>query len=57
MTIKKENDSKEELVIKYIKRNKNFFINHPELLDILNFPAKIIGSNKIIDLNVYRSKK
>ena len=57
MTIKKDKDSAEELVIKYLKKNKNLFLNYPELLDVINFPLQIKGSNKIIDLNAYRSKK
>ena len=38
----KENDknSAEELVIKYLKKNKNFFIKFPELTKELNFLSK-----------------
>ena len=57
--MKKKNDrsSAEELIIQYLQKNKNFFINYPKLLDILNLPTTIKSSNKIIDLNAYRSKK
>ena len=57
MTKKNDNSSAEELVIQYLQKNKNFFINYPKLLDILNLPTTIKSSNKIIDLNAYRSKK
>ena len=57
MTIKKDKDSVEEIVIQYLKKNKNLFLNYPELVDGLNFPAQIKSSNKIVDLNAYRSKK
>ena len=57
MKMKNDNDSTKELVIKYIKKNKNFFLNYPELLDKLNLPLQNKESNKIIDLNIYRSKK
>ena len=50
-------DSAEELVIQYLKKNKNLLLDHPELLEVLNFPNQIKGSGKIIDLNAYRSKK
>ena len=33
-------DSAEELVVKYLKKNKNFFIKYPELTKELNFPLK-----------------
>ena len=57
MSIKNDKDSSEELVIQYLKKNKNLFLDYPELLNELNFPAQIKESNKIIDLNAYRSKK
>ena len=55
----KENgkDSAEELVIKYLKKNKNFFIKYPELTKELNFPLKDNDSDKVIDLAAYRYKK
>ena len=55
----KENDknSAEELVTKYLKKNKNFFIKFPELAKELNFPLKDNGSDKIVDLDAYRYKK
>ena len=57
MSNKNNRNSVEGHVIKYLKKNKNLFIDYPELLNELNFPSKIKGSNKIIDLNVYRSNK
>ena len=55
----KENgkDSAEELVIKYLKKNKNFFIKFPELTKEFNFPLKDRSSDKVIDLDAYRYKK
>ena len=50
-------NSAEELVVQYLKKNKDIFINHPELVEELNFPNQLNTSNKIFDLNVYRSKK
>ena len=57
--MKKENDknSSEEIVIEYLKKNKNFFIKYPELIQGFNFPLKDNGSEKIIDLDAYRYKK
>jgi hypothetical protein len=57
MTRKDDNSSAEELVQNFLKKNKNFFIKHPELLKELQFPLKDEGSEKIIDLQVYRYKK
>ena len=55
----KENgkNSAEELVLKYLKKNKNFFIKYPELTKELNFPLKDNISDKVIDLAAYRYKK
>ena len=52
-----DKDSAGKFVIEYLKKNKNFFLYCPELLDALNFPTKTKSSEKIIDLNAYRSKK
>ena len=57
MPPKNGKDSAEELVIKFLKKNINFFINYPEVLKELNFPNKTQTSEKIIDLSAYRSKK
>ena len=57
MTRKDDNSSAEELVQNFLKKNKNFFIKHPELLKELQFPLKEEGSDKVIDLQVYRYKK
>ena len=52
-----DKNSAEELVVSYLKKNKNFFIKYPELSKELNFPLKDKGSDKIIDLSTYRYKK
>ena len=57
MNKKDDNSSAEELVQKFLKKNKNFFIKHPELLKELQFPLKDEGSDKVIDLQLYRYKK
>ena len=57
MTRKDDNGSNEELVKNFLKKNKNFFIKYPELLKELQFPLKDEGSDKVIDLQVYRYKK
>ena len=58
--INEKNDeisSQEELVIKFLKKNKNFFIKYPEIIRGLKIPLKDKGSEKVIDLQVYRYKK
>ena len=55
MTINK--DSTKELVIQYLKKNNNFFLDNPDLLEEINLPVKQKNSNKIVDLNAYRSNK
>ena len=57
MERKDNNSSAEELVHNFLKKNKNFFIKHPELLKELQFPLKDERSEKVIDLQVYRYKK
>jgi len=57
MKRKDNNSSAEELVQNFLKKNKNFFLKHPELLKELQFPLKDEGSNKVIELQVYRYKK
>ena len=57
MNKKDDNSSAEELVQNFLKKNKNFFIKHPELLKELQFPLKDQGLDKVIDLQVYRYKK
>ena len=57
MKRKDDISSAEELVQNFLKKNKNFFIKHPELLKELQFPLKDEGSDKVIDLQVYRYKK
>ena len=46
MNKKDDNSSAEELVLNFLKKNKNFFIKHPELLRELQFPLKDKGSEK-----------
>ena len=57
MSKKDDTSSNEELVKNFLKKNKNFFIKNPELLKELQFPLKDEGSEKVIDLQVYRYKK
>ena len=57
MKKKDEIGSQEELVIKFLKKNKNFFIKYPEIIRGLKIPLKDKGSEKVIDLQVYRYKK
>ncbi len=57
MKRKDDNSSPEELVKNFLKKNKNFFLKHPNLLKELQFPTKISESDKVIDLQVYRYKK
>ena len=57
MTNKKTQDSSIELVIQYLKKNKKLFIYYPELLEQLEFPSKFKDTDKIVDLNAYRSQK
>ena len=57
MSIKKDRESAEKLVIQYLKKNKNLFLDNPELLNEVNFPAEAKIFNRIIDLNAYRSNK
>ena len=57
MSDDKKQASAEELVLQYLIKNKNFFVRHPELINHLEFPNQRKDSNKIIDLNAYRSKK
>ena len=42
MKKKDDNSSAEELVKSFLKKNKNFFIKHSELLKELQFPLKDI---------------
>jgi len=57
--MKKNDDSGSglEFVIQYLKKNKNFLRDHPDILNNLNFSNKNNNSEKIIDLNTYRYKK
>ena len=57
MKRKDNNSSPEELVKNFLKKNKNFFLKHPDLLKELQFPTKNRESDKVIDLQVYRYKK
>ena len=57
MSKKNDKNSSEELVIDYLKKNKNFFIKYPELITELDFYFQDNGSDKVIDLDAYRYKK
>ena len=57
MKRKDDNSSPEELVKNFLKKNKIFFLKHPDLLKELQFPTKNRESDKVIDLQVYRYKK
>tara|TARA_B100000073_G_scaffold119139_1_gene96468 strand:- start:16 stop:681 length:666 start_codon:yes stop_codon:yes gene_type:complete len=57
MQRKDGNISPEELVKNFLKKNKNFFLKHPDILKELHFPTKDENSDKVIDLQVYRYKK
>ena len=57
MLIKSGNDSTENIIINFLKKNKNFFIKNPELINELNFPIKDKSQDKIIDLGAYRYKR
>ena len=47
----------EELVINYLKKNKNFFVKFPDLVKELNFYINDKSSEKVVDLEAYRYKK
>ena len=57
MPKKNDKNSMQEFVIQYLKKNKNFILNFPELLNVLNLPYQIDKTGKVIDLNAYRSIK
>ena len=57
MAKKHENNSSEEIVIDYLKKNNDFFIKYPDLASELNFALKDSGSNKVINFDAYRYKK
>ena len=57
MTKNFEGNSAEELVLNFLKKNKNFLIKYPELIKELNFPLNDKSSDKVIDLDAYRYKK
>ena len=57
MPKKNDKNSIEELVIKYLKKNKNFFIQFPQIAKDLNFISTERSSEKVINLEAYRYKK
>jgi len=57
MPTKSGNKSLEDIVINFLKKNKNFFINNQELVNELNFPIKDKSQGKVIDLGAYRYKR
>ena len=52
MSSKKIQASAEDLVLQYLIKNKDLFVRHPKLLEQLEFPSQLKGTNKIIDLNM-----
>tara|TARA_B100000427_G_C15463304_1_gene575084 strand:- start:310 stop:984 length:675 start_codon:yes stop_codon:yes gene_type:complete len=56
MSKKNNNNSEEEFVINFLMNNPNFFSKHTKLLNKLNFNSIINKSDKVIDLNAYKSK-
>lgn len=57
MKKKDEQDPFEKKIKSYLLKNKNFFLDHQDLLSELNFTTTKKTSSKIIDLNAYRSLK
>ena len=57
MNKKDDENSINEIVVKHLKKNKNFFIKYPSLIKGLKFPSKNKSSDKVIDLDAYRFKK
>ena len=54
---KKNNFTDQEFVVHFLKKNNNFFIKFPELLNEMNFVTNSKNIGKIIDFNTYRSNK
>jgi len=52
-----DDEIREKEIIKFLKKNKNFFIKNSELINELNFPTQDNSSDKVIDLEAYRYKK
>lgn len=57
MPKKNSSFSDEKFVIQYLKKNKKFFLENPDLLKMINFNNIAKNSNKIVDLNSYRLEK
>ena len=57
MPKKNSSFSDEKFVIQYLKKNKKFFLENPDLLTMINFNNIAKNSNKIVDLNSYRLEK
>ena len=57
MIKKKISDSSKKIIIEFLKKHRDIFLKYPELLDNLNFPSPIKKTNKVVDLNTYRSIK
>ena len=57
MIKKKNSDSSKKIIIEFLKKHRDIFLKYPELLDNLNFPSPIKKTNKVVDLNTYRSIK
>ncbi|MDC3131649.1 DUF484 family protein [Pelagibacteraceae bacterium] len=52
-----EDEISEKKIINFLKKNKNFFIKNPDLVNELNFPLSDSSSDKVVDLDAYRYKK
>ena len=52
-----EDEISEKQIINFLKKNKNFFIKNSELVNELNFPTVDNSSDKVVDLEAYRSAK
>ena len=57
MPIKMNRSSVKEFIIEYLKKNKNFFLDHPDILEKLNYPNVVQNSSKVVDLSTYRLNK
>ena len=52
-----EDGISEKQIINFLKKNKNFFIKHSDLVIDLKFPLSDNSSDKVVDLDAYRYKK
>jgi len=50
-------DVNNKQIILFLKKNKNFLIKYPKLLEIMEFPSYWQGTENIVDFNKYQVKK